>query len=58
MYKSKAQAKWAHTPDGVKEMGDKLDKWDKTTDFSGLPDRVVKKKVRDSIVKKLMKHKK
>lgn len=55
-FKSKAQNKWAHTPDGVKALGEKLDKWEATTDYSKLPDRVVKKKTKESIIKKLTKN--
>lgn len=56
-FKSKAQNAWAHTPDGVKALGSKLDEWEASTDYSKLPEHVVKKKTKDSIVKKLLKNK-
>jgi hypothetical protein len=53
---SKAQNAWGHSPDGVKALGGKLDEWEKSTNYSHLPEHVTKKKTRDSIVKKLTKN--
>jgi hypothetical protein len=57
-YKSIAQQKWAHSPEGVRALGNKLDEWDKSTDYSKLPEHVPQRKTKTSIIKKLMKNKK
>jgi hypothetical protein len=57
-FKSKAQNAWGHTPDGVKALGDKLDEWESSTDYSKLPEHVTKKKVKESIAKKLKRNRK
>jgi len=38
---SKAQNRWAHTPEGTKALGgpDKVKEWERATDFSHLPER-------------------
>ena len=57
-FKSKSQNRWAHTIEGQKEMGSKLDEWEKATkNYDDLPEHVTKKRVKDSIIKKLTKNK-
>lgn len=56
--KSKAQNRWAHTPTGKKALGVKLGEWESSTDYSNLPEHVTPKKVKESIIKKLIKNKK
>ena len=45
-YRSKAQARWAHTPAGKKALGGKeaVEEWDRETKGRKLPERVGKKK--------------
>jgi hypothetical protein len=45
-YKSKAQARWAHTPAGKKALGgnENVKEWDRETKGKELPERVAKKK--------------
>ena len=57
-FKSLAQNAWAHTIDGERALGSKLDEWEKSTDYSKLPEHVTKKKVKKSILKKLVRNKK
>ena len=53
---SKAQNAWGHSPDGVKALKGNLDEWEKSTNYSKLPGHVTKKKTKESIIKKLAKH--
>lgn len=55
---SKAQAKWGNSVSGQMALKGKLHEFNKTTDFSSLPEHVVKKKVRNSIIKKLERNRK
>jgi hypothetical protein len=45
-YASKAQERWAHSPEGVKALGGpgKVAEWDKATAGRKLPERARKKK--------------
>lgn len=45
-WKSKAQAKWGHTPAGIKALGGKkaVEEWDKATGNKKLPNTVKKGK--------------
>ncbi|HWQ96270.1 MAG TPA: hypothetical protein VN368_02745 [Candidatus Methylomirabilis sp.] len=43
-YKSKAQEKWAHTPEGIKKLGGKVKEWDAASKGLKLPEHVKKKK--------------
>lgn len=50
---SQAQARWGHSIAGQMALKGKLHEWDKTTDYSKLPEHVVKEGVKNSIIKKL-----
>ena len=52
---SKAQNAWAHTPEGEQALKGKLHEWETSTDYSKLPEHVVKEKTKKSILKKLAK---
>jgi hypothetical protein len=45
-YRSKAQARWAHTPTGKKALGgaENVSEWDRETKGKKLPERAPKKK--------------
>jgi hypothetical protein len=45
-FKSKAQERWASTPEGKKALGGQsaVDEWAKATDYSKLPDHVKPKR--------------
>lgn len=58
MFKSMAQSAWAHTSAGKEALGSKLDEWETSTNYKNLPEHVTKKKVKNSIIKKLLKNKK
>lgn len=50
-FRSKAQQRWM-----FENLPDKAKEWASKTDFKKLPEHVVKKKTKDSIVKKLTKN--
>ena len=57
-FKSRAQAKWGNSEVGQMALKGKLNEWNKSTDFSKLPEHVVKEKTKKSIMKKLTKNRK
>ena len=50
-YKSRAQEKWAHTPEGVKALGgdSAVKEWDAASKGKTLPERVTKKKSKPKV---------
>lgn len=57
-FKSSAQNAWGHTPEGVAALGgpEKVKEWESSTDYTKLPTHVTKKKVKESIIRKLTKN--
>jgi hypothetical protein len=53
---SLAQNRWGHSIPGQMALKGKLHEWEKKTDYSKLPEHVVKQKTKKSIVKKLKKN--
>lgn len=49
-YRSKAQARWAHTPAGTKALGGKaaVQEWDRETEGKKLPERAPTKRKRSA----------
>ena len=57
-FKSLAQAKWGNSLAGQKALRSKLNEFNKSTDYSKLPEHVVKEKTKRSIIKKLSRNRK
>ena len=53
---SKAQARWGNSVEGQQALKSKLHEFNKATDFDKLPEHVVKKKTKESIINKLTKN--
>lgn len=58
-WKSKAQERWGNSDAGYEALGSKVNEFNKsTTGQEDLPEHVIKKKTKESIVKKLTKNRK